>query len=132
MRLRPAAPHPLVGRAHRLTVVKLEAVAQVERIGQFVVADLPGVDHLRLRTKVAVHAEQGVVDEIAEVAGDVDADELRIDDRQIGMRHEPQDLAAIALRLSREYGQGGQAEGDEEARRGHGHPYLLKAVSIDP
>ena len=92
-----------VGGAHRLSVVELQLFAQAERPGQFVVADLPGIDHLRLRTKLAVHTEQCVVDQVAEIAGDVDADELRVDDRQIRMRHEAQSFARIALRRSRQH-----------------------------
>jgi hypothetical protein len=84
-----------IGRTHRLPVVELEAVTQMEGVGQLVVADLPAAHPLRLRTKVAVHAEQGVVDQVAEIAGDLHADELRIDDGEIRMRHDLQGPASL-------------------------------------
>jgi len=44
-----------------------------------------------------------VSDQIAEITGDVDAAEMRVDDRQIGMRHEAQGPASVALCRSRQY-----------------------------
>ena len=48
--LRPSAASEATQSAgvHRRAVVPLEAVAQRERVGELVVADLPLVDHLRL------------------------------------------------------------------------------------
>jgi len=85
-----------------LAIVEFEAVAQAEGVGQFVVADLPTVDHLRPRLELVVEREKSVVDKIAEITGDVDAAEMRVDDRQIGMRHEAQSPASVALRRSRQ------------------------------
>jgi len=38
-----------VGRADRLRIVELQAVAQGEGVGELVVAHRPPIDHLRLR-----------------------------------------------------------------------------------
>ena len=87
-----------IGGAHRLPIVELEPVAQPKGIGQPVGAGLPAIDHLGLRVKRAVHPKQRVVDQIAKIAGDVDAAEIGIDDRQIRVRHHPQCVAGITLR----------------------------------
>jgi hypothetical protein len=49
----------------RRAVVPLEAVAQHELVDQLVVADLPGIDHLRLGLQIRVDPEQRVEDYLA-------------------------------------------------------------------
>ena len=66
---------------------------EAKGVGQFVAADLPAVYHPGPRLEFVVECEQGVVDQIAEITGDVDAADLPVDDRQIDMRHEAQALA---------------------------------------
>jgi hypothetical protein len=79
-----------IGCAHRLAVMPLEAVAQREGVGQFVVADFPLLDHLWVRLKILVDRKQGVEDEIAEIAGDVSGGPDRIDAPKVGLREEAQ------------------------------------------
>jgi hypothetical protein len=76
---------------------------EAEGVGQFVAADLLVVYHPGPRLEFVVECEQRVVDQIAEITGDVDAAELSVDDRQVDMRHEPQGLASVAPRRSRQY-----------------------------
>ena len=76
---------------------------------------------------MVVECEQRVVDQIAEITGDVDAAELPVDDRQIDMRHEAQGLASVAPRRSRQYrSASSKAEGHKQGRTGCGDAYLLK------
>ena len=90
-----------IGGAHILPVVPFKPITQFESVGQLVVADRPALDHLRLRMVGAVEREQRVVHHVAVVAGNVDAGPMRIDDRQIGMRHKAQH-AARGLRPRRQ------------------------------
>ena len=76
---------------------------RAEGVGQFVPADLLAVYHPGPRLEFVVECEQRVVDQIAEITGDVDGAELPVDDRQIDMRHEAQCLASVAPRRSRQY-----------------------------
>jgi hypothetical protein len=76
---------------------------EAEGVGQFVAADLLAVYHPGPRPEFVVECEQPVVDQIAEITGDVDAAELPVDDRQIDMRHEAQGLASVAPRRYRQY-----------------------------
>ena len=115
-----------IGGAHRLPIVELEPVAQPKGIGQPVGASLPAIDHLGLRVKRAVHPKQRVVDQIAKIAGDVDAAEIGIDDRQIRVRHHPQCVAGITLRHSGQDRWGGKGDGDQQTHRGYEHTDLLE------
>ena len=72
-------------------------------VGQFVAADLLAVYHPGPRLEFVVECEQRVLDQIAEITGDVDAAELPVDDREIDMRHEAQGLASVAPRRTRQY-----------------------------
>jgi hypothetical protein len=56
---------------------------EAEGVGQFVAADLLVVYHPGPRLEFVVECEQRVVDQIAEITGDVDAAELSVDDRQV-------------------------------------------------
>jgi hypothetical protein len=76
---------------------------EAEGVGQFLAANLLSVYHPGPRLELVVECEQRVVDQIAEITGDVDAAELPVDDRQIDMRHEAQGLASVAPRRSRQY-----------------------------
>ena len=76
---------------------------RAEGVGQFVPTDLLAVYHPGPRLEFVVECEQRVVDQIAEITGDVDGAELPVDDRQIDMRHEAQRLASVAPRRSRQY-----------------------------
>ena len=73
-------------------VMELEAVAQREGVGELVVAERPGIDHLRLRLEVLVEREQRVVDHVAVVARDVGRGPDRIEAAQIRLRDELQGL----------------------------------------
>ena len=76
---------------------------EAEGVGHFLAADLLAVYHPRPRLEFVVECEQRVVDQIAEITGDVDAAELPVDDRDIDMRHESQSLASVAPRRYRQY-----------------------------
>ena len=84
-----------VFRHDRLPVVPSQAVAQRERVLHAVRRHGGPIDHLRLDLKVLVRAEQGVVHEIAVVARDVGGRPDRIEDLQIGLRHEAKGLPAL-------------------------------------
>jgi hypothetical protein len=76
---------------------------EAEGIGQFLGTGLLAVYHPGPRPEFVVECEQRVVDQIAEITGDVDAAELPVDDRDIDMRHESQGLASVAPRRYRQY-----------------------------
>src|SRR4029077_13051987 len=78
----------------RLPVMPSQVVTQRERVLHAVWRHGGPSDHLRLYSKLLVRAEQGVVHEVTVVAGDVGGRPDRIDDLQIGLRHEAKGLAA--------------------------------------
>ena len=84
-----------VFRQDRLPVMPSEAVAQRERVLHAVRRHTRPIDHLRSNLRVLVRAEEGVVDEIAVVARDVGGRPDRIEDLQIGLRHEAKGLPAL-------------------------------------
>src|SRR6476659_8053746 len=84
-----------VFRHDRLPVVPSQVVAQRERVFHAVWRDGGPPDHLRLDPKLLVGAEQGVVHEIAVVARDVGGRPDRIENLQIGLRHEAKGLLAV-------------------------------------
>ena len=84
-----------VFRQDRLPIVPSEAVAQRERVLHAVRRHGGPIDHLRFDLKVLVRAEERVVHKIAVVARDVGGRPDRIEDFQIGLRHEAEGLPAF-------------------------------------
>ena len=84
-----------VFRQDRLPVVPSQAVAQRERVLHAVGRHGGPIDHLRFDLKVLVCAEERVVHKIAVVARDVGGRPDRIEDLQIGLRHEAQGLPIV-------------------------------------
>ncbi len=76
----------------RTAVVELEAVAQRERIGLAVGADVVAVDHLRLRPDVGIVSEQRVVDQHAVDGGDRLRRPERVEHADVGVQHRAQHL----------------------------------------
>jgi predicted amidohydrolase YtcJ len=74
----------------RLAVVEFQALAQLEGPQPVVGAFGPALDHLRLDLGVLVGAEQGVVDHVAVVAAHVGGGPDRVQDGQVGVRHDAQ------------------------------------------
>ena len=84
-----------VFRQDRLPVVPSQAVAQRERVLHAVWRHAGPIDHLRLDLRLLVRAEEGVVHKIAVVARDVGGRPDRIEDLQIGLRHEAKGLPVV-------------------------------------
>jgi hypothetical protein len=84
-----------VFRQDRLPVVPSQAVAQRERVLHAIRRHGRPIDHLRFDPMVLVRAEEGVVHKIAVVARDVGGRPDRIEDLQIGLRHEAQRLPVL-------------------------------------
>jgi hypothetical protein len=76
-----------IRRQHRLSIMPLQAIAQDEGVGEFVVTHLVAVDHLRLHLHVGVEREQRVVDQIAMGSSDLRRHPDRIDHLEVGMHH---------------------------------------------
>src|SRR5260370_30761025 len=76
----------------------LQAVAQDEAVGQFIVAGSPAINHLRLRLEILVEREQRIKDQITEIARDISRRPDRVDASQVRLRNEPQSLLRTALR----------------------------------
>src|SRR5262245_13171058 len=83
-----------VFRHDRLPVVPAQAVAQRECILHSVRGDGSPIDHLRSDLKALIRTEQGIINQIAVVARDVGGRPNRIEDFQIGVRHEAKGLTA--------------------------------------
>jgi hypothetical protein len=82
-------------RHDRLPVVPLEAVTQCEGVLHAIRRDGGPANHLRFDLKALVRAEQGIVNEVAVVARDVGGRPNRVEDFQIGVRHEAKGLTAL-------------------------------------
>ena len=76
----------------RRSVMKFQPVAQRERVGELVRADLVFADHLRLRIELVVVAEQRVVDQHPVDARDGLRGPERIERAHVGMQHGAQNL----------------------------------------
>ena len=111
----------------RLAVVPEEAVAQREGVGELVRALGVSLDHLRLDLALLVHREEGVVDHVAVVAGDVGRGPDRIDDLEVRMHHDLQ----RRLRLRERSRRGARGERDRRGREfpSHVHAGLPPASS---
>jgi hypothetical protein len=72
-----------------------QALAQCERVLHAVGRHGDPFDHLRLNLKVLVRAEKSVVHKITVVTRDVGGRPDRIEDFQIGLRHEAERLPVI-------------------------------------
>ena len=111
-----------VRRRHRLAVMPLQALAQLEGPGELVVAHRPALDHLRPRLELGIEREQRVVDEIAVIADDVGGCPDRIDDLEIRLHDDFQRLAGLGL--GRRCGE--QRDGGEQGTTQHeGLPQLM-------
>jgi hypothetical protein len=77
-----------------------ESVAQRERVLHAFWRDARPIDHLRFNLRLLVRAEEGVIHKIAVVPGYVGGRPDRIEDLQIGLRHEAKRLL-ILLGLDR-------------------------------
>ncbi len=114
------------GRAVR----ELQAVAQLEGVGELVVRDAVFRHHLRLRLHVLVEREQRVVDHRAVVGGDVRRRPDRVEGAQIPLHHGANRLAGGGLRAQhrRRLGQrGGGRRGLQERAAGSFHGVLSVA-----
>jgi hypothetical protein len=111
-----------------LPVVPSEAIAQREYVLHTVSRHGGSIDHLRFNSKVLVSAEKRVVHKIAVVAGDVSGRPHRIEDLQIGFRHEAEGLSVL-LSVDRRRAQchGGGSRGrtlDELSATDAVHPHV--------
>jgi hypothetical protein len=108
---------------HRRAVVELEPGAQLEVVNLLVRRHLPRVDHLRLDPALLVGAEQRVVDHVAVVAAHVGGRPDRVEDRQVGVRHDGQ-YVLVALRAggARESGDGRRDDAGKNPLGEHGCP----------
>ena len=77
-------------RAHRLAVVPLQPVTQLDQIGAAVIGDRIALGHLRLRLLRGVHAEQRVPHHPGVVRRHRRGGDDRVEHRQVGLRHEAQ------------------------------------------
>ena len=96
-----------VGRRHRGAVGELQAITQLERIGELVVGHAPAGHHLRLRREIGVEAEQRVVDHPAVVGADVRGGPDRIEHAQVRMHDGLDGARGRRLRLSPDDGRRG-------------------------
>ncbi len=125
--LRPAPDRrDAVAAPHRLAVVESQALAQPEGPAPPVLLDRVALDHLRLRRELRVEAVELVEHHERVVARDVGRGRHRIDDGEVGLRHEAQDARPAALRqgrTGRQEGRGGRGGGTAEEgssqHRGH-------------
>src|SRR5262249_41095012 len=99
-----------VFRLNRLPVVPSQAVAQCERVPHAIRRHSRSIDHLRLDLKVFVGAGEGVVNKIAVIARDVGGCPYRIEDLQVGLRHEAESLLFL-LSADRGRTQGSKGDG---------------------
>jgi hypothetical protein len=67
-----------------------QAFAQAKRVGDLVVRDAPGLNHLRLDLQVGIQRKQRVVNHVPVIAHDVGRGPYRIDDFQIRVIHHAQ------------------------------------------
>jgi hypothetical protein len=84
-----------IARQHRLPVVELEALAELERPQLAVILDAMAFDHLRLRLIRLGHPIKRVEDEEGVVARDIGSGENGIEHAEIGLRHEFEHIRAL-------------------------------------
>ena len=85
-------------RAHRFTVVPLQALAQLDQIRPAIVRHRVALGHLRLRLQAGVHAEQRVPHHPAVIYGHRRGGDDRVQQCQVGLRHEAQHARVGRLR----------------------------------
>ena len=95
---------------HRLAVMELQALAQLEGPQPLVGALGPALHHLRLDLAVFVGAKEGVVDHVAVVAAHVGGGPDRVQHCEVAVRHHAQHflLRQRSGRREKRRGRGGQ------------------------
>jgi hypothetical protein len=99
-------------RGDRGAIAPDQAISQLERVGQPVVADLPALEHLRVVVAVAIDADEHVEDQIGEDPGGVDGGDDRVEYLQFRVQRHPQD-AFIGAGGKRDRGDHGSGDGEQ-------------------